>query len=72
VNEYLLDGQPPFGQGVVVIPQAQLDPVVPVSGERGGRCILPPQALEEHTILVALYQQSLPGDEAQDLVLLEG
>ena len=71
VDEYLLDGQLPLGQGVVIIPQAKLDPVILVGTKRGGCSILQTYALEENAGPVALDEQSLTGNEAQYLVFLK-
>ena len=72
MNEDLLNRKLPFGQGVVVIPQTQIDPVILVGAERGRRSVLLAYAFEEHAVFIALNEQRLPGDETQKLVLLEG
>ena len=72
VDEYLLDGQLPLGQGVVIISQEKLDPVVLVGGKRGKRGVLRAYALEEHAVPVALDEQGLTGHETQGLVFLNG
>ena len=67
VDEDLPNRKLPLGQGVVMVPQAQLDPVLAVGAEGGKRGVLLLQALEEHAIFIAPNEQRIPGDEAQYL-----
>ena len=67
MDEDLPNRKLPLGQGIVVIPQSKLDPVLAIGGKGGGRGVLLLQALEEHAFFIALDEQRLPGDEAQHL-----
>jgi len=58
----------PLGKGVVIVPQAQLDPVLAVGGKGCKRSVLLLKTLEEHAIFIAPDEQRIPGEEAQNLV----
>jgi len=71
VNENLLYRQLSFGQGVVVVPQAQLNPIVHVGTEGCEGGILHSKAFEEDAVFVNLYEQGVSGNKAGLIVLLQ-